>query len=159
MSLFFPLLVFIDFITYILSFPQTPTPQEFSISGVVLREGCATSLNTHIQAPGGEKARLSLSLECHPHFSLRGSVQRSMEAEPTRAVPTHRAPVLAFSAVTPPGGVELGLDLGECRFRTLLGQSRSPEMQRSQSAYAFNVSHHCPALQVGGVVRRKVGRR
>ena len=69
-----------------------------------------------------------------------------------QVVPTHGGLVLAFSAVFPPGGLELGLDLGQCHFRSLLGQSRSHEMQKSQSAYSFNVSQYCPALQVGGVV-------
>ncbi|CAL8310668.1 unnamed protein product, partial [Gadus morhua 'NCC'] len=126
---------------------ETPTPREFFINGLVLQKGCATSLNTQIQAMGEEKARLSLSLECHPHLSLRGSVQHSMEAAQMQVVPTHGALVLAFSAVFPPGGLELGLDLGQCHFRSLLGQSRSHEMQKSQSAYSFNVSQYCPALQ------------
>ncbi|KAJ3594613.1 hypothetical protein NHX12_003920 [Muraenolepis orangiensis] len=124
---------------------KTPIlPREFSINGSVLHASCATSLNTHILAMGKEKARLSLSLECHPHFSLRGSVQHSMEAVQTRGVPTHGALVVAVSTAAPPSGVELGLELGECYFRSNLGRTQSPE---TLSAYAFNMSHHCPALQ------------
>ncbi|KAG7277412.1 hypothetical protein CRUP_033367 [Coryphaenoides rupestris] len=134
-----------------------PTPQalprEFSINGsVVHASGCATSLLAHVQAAGEEKAALSLSLQCHPRFSLRGSVRHSVEAARAQGLPVRGALVLALpSTATPPAGVELGLELGECYFRSHLGQSGPPERQgqrQSPPAYAFNMSHYCPALQL-----------
>jgi len=150
------LFVLIEFICFMLcSSPQTPQtlPREFSINGsVVHASGRATSLLAHVRAAGEEKAALSLSLQRHPRFSLRGSVRHSVEAARARGLPVRGALVLALPSTAAPAGVELGLELGECYFRSNLGQSGPPERQgqrRSPPVYAFNMSHYCPALQVG----------
>ncbi|XP_059200431.1 uncharacterized protein LOC131980237 [Centropristis striata] len=126
-------------------------PSQTSANISISRSGCSTNLSTVLQADGEHKGTINLHLTCHPHLSLRASVQHSVEAMQMLGVPAHGALILNVSSAHLPG-VEVGLELGSCYFRGHLGktdasQTDEEENEEEESSYAVNVTNFCPALQ------------
>lgn len=126
---------------------QSPLPSQTSANISITRSGCSTYLSTVLQTEGKEKGNLRLHLTCHPHLSVKASVQHSVDAIQTLGFPTHGAIILNVSSAHLPG-VEAGLELGRCYFRGNLGKTKAAPTEEEQSSYAVNVTHYCPALQV-----------
>ncbi|KAF7669802.1 hypothetical protein LDENG_00124500 [Lucifuga dentata] len=125
---------------------KTLLPPQISVSVSIIRSGCFTNFNTLLQAGGEQKGSLSLSTACHPHFSLKGSIQHSIEAIQALGFPTHSMLDMNISSADLPV-MKVDLELENCIFRINLGQDKASETQRDQSSYAVNITHHCPALQ------------
>ncbi|XP_068995564.1 uncharacterized protein [Embiotoca jacksoni] len=125
---------------------ETLLPPQTSLNVSITRSGCATNLSTVLQAEGAQKTTLSLSLTCHPHLSLRASVQHFLEALKVLRFPTHGALLLNVSTAHWPG-VEVGLELGQCYFRGNLGKIKPSQTEAEKSSYTFNVTNYCPSLQ------------
>nr|XP_033505718.1 uncharacterized protein LOC117271565 [Epinephelus lanceolatus] len=121
---------------------ETLLPSQTSANISITRSGCSTNLSTVLQADGEQRGSLSLHLSCHPHLSLRASVQHSIEAIQTLGFPAHGALILKVSHLP---GVVVGLELGRCYFRGSLGKTEAS--QTEESSYAVNVTNYCPALQ------------
>ncbi|XP_044075986.1 uncharacterized protein LOC122887130 [Siniperca chuatsi] len=122
---------------------ETLMPSQTSANISITRSSCSTNLSTILQSEVEQKGSLSLHLTCHPHLSLKASVQHSIEAMQMLGFPTHGSLNLNVSTAHLPG-VEVGLELGSCFFRCNLGKTKAEE---GQSFYAVNVTNYCPALQ------------
>ncbi|XP_036941120.1 uncharacterized protein LOC119011822 isoform X1 [Acanthopagrus latus] len=120
-------------------------PSQTSANISITRSGCSTYLSTVLQTEGKEKGNLRLHLSCHPHFSLKASVQHSVDAVQMLGFPSHGAVILNVSSAHLPG-VEAGVELGPCYFRGNLGKTKAAPTEEEQSSYAVNVTHYCPAL-------------
>ncbi|XP_051279537.1 uncharacterized protein LOC127375918 isoform X2 [Dicentrarchus labrax] len=121
-------------------------PSQTSANISIARSGCSTYLSTALQAEGEQKGNFSLHLTCHPHLSLKASVQHSIEAVQMLGFPTHGALILNVSTAHLPG-VKAGLELGRCYFMANLGKTKASQTEGDQSLYAVNVTNYCPALQ------------
>ncbi|CAJ1071926.1 uncharacterized protein LOC122887130 [Xyrichtys novacula] len=121
-------------------------PSQTSANISISRSGCSTNLSTIFQAEGEQEGSLSLNLSCHPHLSLKSSVQHSIEPIQLLGLPTHGGLTLSVSSAHLPG-LEVLLELGDCYFRGNFGETRTSQTEEEWSSYTFNVTNYCPALQ------------
>ncbi|XP_045907286.1 uncharacterized protein LOC123972095 isoform X3 [Micropterus dolomieu] len=125
---------------------ETLMPSHTSANISITHSGCSSNLSTVLQVEGVQKGSLGLHLTCHPHLSLKASVQHSVDAIEMLGFPTHGALILNVLTAHLPG-VEFGLEMGRCYFRSNLGKTKASQAEKEQSSYALNVTNYCPALQ------------
>ncbi|XP_063741936.1 uncharacterized protein LOC134865985 [Eleginops maclovinus] len=125
---------------------KTLLPAQSSANISITRSGCSTDLRAVLLADGEQKGSLSVHSTCRPQFSLRASVQHSIDAVQMLGLPAHGAIILNVSTAHLPG-VEVGLELGRCYFRGHLGKTEDPQTEEEPASYAVNVTNYCPALQ------------
>ncbi|KAK2822136.1 hypothetical protein Q5P01_022201 [Channa striata] len=77
-------------------------------------------------------------------LSLKASVQHTIEDIQLLGIPSHGALILNISTKHQPG-VEAGLEVGRCYFRSQLGKTK--ETEGDKSSYTLNATNYCPALQ------------
>nr|XP_020442398.1 uncharacterized protein LOC109951951 [Monopterus albus] len=123
---------------------ETVLPPQTSVNVSVVHSGGSRNLSTILYSEARQKGSFVLCLTSHPSLSLTASIQHSIETVQTPAFPTHVAIILNASTTHLPG-VEVGLELGRCYFRSKLGKTK--ETEGDQSSYAVSVTNYCPALQ------------
>ncbi|XP_074545635.1 uncharacterized protein LOC141804879 [Halichoeres trimaculatus] len=120
-----------------------PSPASANIS--ITRSGCSTDLGAVLHAGGEQKGSLMLNLTCHPHLSLKTSVQHSIETIQLLGFPTHGGLTLHTSPTRLPGA-EFGLELGGFYFRGKF-EGTGTSWAEEEQTYTLNVTNFCPALQ------------